>query len=277
MAVFGLTMALPFVALSLVPGRLKALPRSGEWMNTLKHFLGFVEVAAALKFLSNADIVWGTRILSRELFLLSWGILFLLAALYLFGVFGRLQRPGTKRLVSGAASLLFALYCLWGMQGASLDRVMTAIAPNYSGGRLTPAWYHSGEDWTIVKDDYQLALERARQQEKLLFVNFTGHSCINCRLNELYVFPKRRVASVLREHFVEARLHTDDLDPAIRSRNRALQQELAHSVATPFYLVQDPETSQLVGGSVSGVTTVGAFREYLLDALEESKDQIGRR
>ena len=81
MAVFGLTMAVPFVFLSLVPGKLQAMPRSGEWMNTLKVFLGFVEVAAALKFISNADMAWRWEWLSRELFLYTWAGVLLMAGL----------------------------------------------------------------------------------------------------------------------------------------------------------------------------------------------------
>jgi cytochrome c biogenesis protein CcdA/DsbC/DsbD-like thiol-disulfide interchange protein len=177
MAVFGLTMAIPFVALSLVPGKVKALPKSGEWMNTLKVTLGFVEVAAALKFLSNADLVWGWRILSRELFLIAWCALFVLAALYLFGAFRRERflRVGLGQALSGAVVLAFALYNAWGVTNP-LDRVMNSIAPNYSGGRVTPEWYLRRDSWTMVVDDFDTALRVARDESKLLLVNFTGHT-----------------------------------------------------------------------------------------------------
>ncbi len=175
MTVFGLTMAVPFVLLSLVPARLKAMPRSGEWMNTVKVFMGFVEIAAALKFFSNSDLVWNWQVFSRELFLLLWGLIFVAAALYLLGVFARGGvRPGRRRLTSGALTLLLALYCFWGMSGKKLDFVMTAIAPNYSGGKLGWSWYSPGGSWTIVKDDYDAALAQAAREGKLLFINFTG-------------------------------------------------------------------------------------------------------
>jgi thiol:disulfide interchange protein DsbD len=174
MAAFGLTMAIPFVFLSLVPARIKAMPRSGEWMNTLKVFMGFVELAAALKFLSNVDLVWSWQLLSRELFLLLWGVIFVGAALYLFGVFSRGAKIGPRRLVSAALTFLLALYCFWGMSGKKLDFVMTAIAPNYSGGRLGWNWYSPGGSWTIVKDDYDAALAQAARENKLLLINFTG-------------------------------------------------------------------------------------------------------
>jgi thiol:disulfide interchange protein DsbD len=175
MATFGATMAVPFVLLSLVPARLKAMPRSGEWMNTVKVFMGFVEIAAALKFLSNADLVWDWQILSREAFLLAWGVLFVLAALFLFGVFSRGgPRPGGKRIAGATATLAFALYCFWGMSGKPLDFAMTAIAPPYSGGKLGLAWYTPGGGWPIVKDDYEAAVAQAASEKKLLLVNFTG-------------------------------------------------------------------------------------------------------
>jgi thiol:disulfide interchange protein DsbD len=176
MAAFGLTMAVPFVFLSLVPTRLKAMPRSGEWMNTLKVFMGFVELAAALKFLSNTDLVWGWELFSRELFLLLWGLLFIGAGLYLFGVFARGTKIGGKRAVGALATLVFAGYCFWGMSGKPLDFVMTAIAPPYSGGRLGWHWYDAGETWKIVIDDYDAAFAQAKAEERLLLINLTGHT-----------------------------------------------------------------------------------------------------
>jgi len=176
MAVFGLTMAVPFVFLSLVPTRLKAMPRSGEWMNTLKVFMGFVELAAALKFLSNTDLVWGWELLSRELFLLLWGVLFVAAGLFLFGVFARGTRVGGKRAAGAVLSLAFAGYCFWGMSGKPLDFVMTAIAPPYSGGRVGWHWYETGETWTIVIDDYDAAFAQAKAEQRLLLINLTGHT-----------------------------------------------------------------------------------------------------
>ncbi len=186
MAVFGLTIAVPFVFLSMVPARVKALPKSGEWMHTLKVWLGFVEVAAALKFLSNADLVWGWGLLSRELFLWLWAGIFFAAAAYLFAWIRTRDEYGAedaatispKRMVWGVGTFLFAVYCMYGALGHSVDPIMTALAPNYStaiagsgstGGTATTAKGH-----VIVKDDYDAALARASSEGKLLLVNFTG-------------------------------------------------------------------------------------------------------
>ena len=182
MGVFGLTIALPFMALSMVPEKVKALPKGGEWMKTLKVFLGFVEVAAALKFLSNADLVWGWGWLSRELFLFLWTGIFLVAMAYLFGWVRMKDEYGSedeatvspKRMVGGFATGLFAMYCLYGGLGHSVDPVMTAIIPNYSskiGGGEGPA---EQIGHATIKDDFEAAVARAKQEGKLVLVNFTG-------------------------------------------------------------------------------------------------------
>jgi thiol:disulfide interchange protein DsbD len=181
MGVFGLTMAVPFVLLSMVPRRLAAMPKAGEWMHVLKVFMGFVELAAALKFLSNADLVWGWGWLSRELFLVLWMGIFAAAALFLFGLI-RVEGEsgagiGPLRLVGATATLLFALYCGYGLDN-ELDRVMTAIIPNYSkripSGPVGVAQVE--RDHPIVKDDYDAARGQARSSGRALLVNFTGHT-----------------------------------------------------------------------------------------------------
>lgn len=179
MAVFGLTMAIPFVVLSLLPGRVKQLPRSGEWMDALKVTLGFVEVAAALKFLSNVDLALGWGALPRELFLLSWAAVFLLAALYLFGLIrargSAFAGVGGGRLGAGVATFLLAFYCLYGAMGFRLDFVMTSLAPPYSAETVL-AGRAGGESrgHRLVKDDYERALAVAKTEDKLLLVNITG-------------------------------------------------------------------------------------------------------
>jgi thiol:disulfide interchange protein DsbD len=177
MGVFGLTMGLPFVLLSLVPARLKAIPRSGEWMNTLKVSLGFVELAAALKFLSNVDVDRKLGLVSREFFLAAWGAIALALAAYLLGVGRLLGRPaaiGGKRALAGVLALAFAVFCLWGLPGRKMGELMSAFLPPYSGGRLFPEWYRVDARWPIVTNDYDRARELALAQRKLLLVNFTG-------------------------------------------------------------------------------------------------------
>jgi len=181
MGVFGLTMAVPFVLLSMVPRKIAAMPKAGEWMHVLKVFMGFVELAAALKFLSNADLVWQWGLLSRELFLVLWMGIFIAAAVFLFGLIHLKSEShdgiGPGRLVAATATFLFALYCGYGLTN-DLDGIMTAIIPNYSnriaGVGGGPA--EARRDHPIVKDDYEVARARAVADGRALLVNFTGHT-----------------------------------------------------------------------------------------------------
>jgi thiol:disulfide interchange protein DsbD len=184
MGVFGATMAVPFVLLSLVPGAMQSLPRSGQWMNTIKVTLGFVEVAAALKFLSNADLAWRWDVLPRELFLVLWAVIFAAAGLYLLGFLSRklaaVRTAAPARRIVGVLFLLFAVYCFLGSRGRELDRVMLAIAPNYSaheaGSEQAGAVEDSEESLgrPLVVDDYEAARLRAEAAGVPLFLNFTG-------------------------------------------------------------------------------------------------------
>ncbi len=174
MGVFGLTMAAPFVLLSLLPAKLQSLPRSGEWMHTIKVYLGFVELAAALKFLSTAEMVWEFGVLPIELFLFLWAGLFGAAAAYLFGWIRLAGEPkegiGPLQRCFATLTLFFALYCVYGALGHRLDWIMTAIIPNYRAGESIASSH------IIVKDDYARALVLAREKKTTLLVNFTGFS-----------------------------------------------------------------------------------------------------
>ena len=132
-----------------------------------KVFLGFVELAAALKFLSNADLVWNTGILSRSTFLVIWTVIFVLAGTFVLGILPRRTqgRPslGTGRMASGVLTILFAGYCAYGATGKQMDFVMTAVAPPFKTA------IHE-----LVVDDYPRAMERARKDGKLVLINFTG-------------------------------------------------------------------------------------------------------
>jgi thiol:disulfide interchange protein DsbD len=183
MAIFGATMAFPFVFLSLMPTKVKAMPRSGEWMDTLKISLGFVELAAALKFASMVDFAFGWQILPRELFLFLWTAIFGMWAMFLFGILRKAGSPnegvGAGRMASGMFVTLLATYFLFGALGNKLDSVMTGFIPGYSnslvstsaGGRSVKK--HPG-DHELIFDDQKHAIEVARAEDKLLLYNFTG-------------------------------------------------------------------------------------------------------
>jgi cytochrome c biogenesis protein CcdA len=184
MSVFGLTIAAPFVLLSLFPARLARMPKAGEWMHTLKVSLGFIELVAALKFFSNAELVWGLEILPRELFLLLWAVIFGVLGLYLLQVFHlRDEQPkgiSAARLVFAMLALFAALYFFNGSRFTRLDWVTEALAPPYhmtvveGGDRDDERDRDLQVTWTIVKDDLAAGLAAARAAGKLAFINFTG-------------------------------------------------------------------------------------------------------
>ena len=265
MAVFGATMAVPFVGLSMLPGKVKTIPRSGEWMHTLKVALGFVEIAAALKFISNVDLVWQWGWLSRELYLMLWVGIFLAGALYLFGMI-RLKDEATTevspgRMTAGLVFLLVSLYCLYGAMGNRLDKIMTAIIPPYSN-RLFEAGAGGGAGAAarpILIDDYEGALARAKAEGKLLMANFTGYTCVNCRQMEESVFKQPAVERAL-EKMIEVRLHYDG--PRGKEIS-AFQRKLLNSIAAPDYIVVDPQTGAILRRQ-DGPTDEKKFLEFLL-------------
>jgi thiol:disulfide interchange protein len=279
MAVFGLTMALPFVMLALLPGRVKALPRSGEWMNTLKVSLGVIELAAALKFFSNAEYAELLYILPREVFFAIWIALFGALAVYLFGLLPKAQ-VGTGRRIGGAASLLFAGYCLYGALGYPQDFVMNALAPAYGLKDLHKEVIVVDEaGHPRATDDYEAAVAHAKANGKLVLVNFTGFTCSNCRMVERGILPSANIAPLLKEHFVEARLHMDNPDriPAAQWQVQAgLRQTLMGGLTTtPSYAAVDPTTgAKLADHVLSGGP--GAWEAGYLAFLQQSLQKAGR-
>lgn len=268
MGVFGLTMAIPFALLSLLPAKAKTLPKSGEWMHTLKVTMGFVELAAALKFLSNADLVWNWGFLSVEMFLLLWVAIFGVAALYLFGIIKladeHQDRIGPGRFVAGLCFAALTVYSLNGALGNKLDAFMTAIAPPYSNsqaaalGAGASANHASGH--TIVREDFKAACDLALKEHKRVLINFTGVTCVNCRLMEGNVFTTPDVSEILKRDYIEARLHTD-IEPLL-SEKKALQKELTGSIGNPIYVIYDPVTKQSIGRR-DGYVLEKLFIEFL--------------
>ena len=168
MGVFGLTMAIPFVILSLIPGKVSQMPRSGEWMNTLKKTLGFVEIAAALKFFSNVDLNLNLNVFPAEIFLVLWAVIMVAAAVFLLGFFSKGSKISMARRFAGVVFLLLGGY--WGYGAFNrpvLDKYTIAFA--------SPYWINEVKDsHEVVKDDYVAALALAKEQQKKLFINFTG-------------------------------------------------------------------------------------------------------
>src|SRR5581483_5802671 len=181
MAAFATGLSSPFFLRAAFPSYLKKLPKGGGWLARVKVVMGFVLLAAMLKYLSNIDQVLQANLLTRERFLAAWFVLFTLAGLYLLGLL-RLEgiestdRLGIGRLLTAGAFLIFAVSLLPGMFGAPLGE-LDAYVPAASGG-LSGSSATAGLQW--MKNDYRAAIERGRQENKLILVTFTGYACTNC-------------------------------------------------------------------------------------------------
>ena len=245
-------MALPFFFLALFPAVLKKMPRSGGWLVRVKIVLGFVILAASLKYLSAVDQTLGLQWLTRERFLAAWIVLFAMAGCYLLGL---LRLEGVKpdeplklgRLAVGTAFLIFAVSLVPGMSSGKLGDLDAYVpAP---AGRAFALEGRSGPSW--LKDQYREALDQARREGKLVFINFTGVACANCHWMEANMLPRPEIAAAL-ERFVLVELFTDRAD-AVSEANEKLEETKFGTVAEPYYAIVRPDGS--VVATFEGRTT----------------------
>jgi thiol:disulfide interchange protein len=230
---YSATFALPFVALAMAPQLVSHLPRSGPWLARVKVVMGFLEIAAAMKFLSNADLVWSWGIFTRGVVLIAWIVTAAALALYLAWPSSgprAARRPGPGRLIASLATIAFAVWLGTGVAGRRLGE-LEAFLP--------PATVHttSGElEW--ITNDLDAAIVQARASNRLVFIDFTGYTCTNCRWMEANMFPRPEVRAAL-ETFVRARLYTDGQGRVYEQQQR-FQQTRFRTVALPLYAIVDP-------------------------------------
>jgi thiol:disulfide interchange protein len=232
---FSLALALPFALFAAFPGWLNSLPKSGGWLNTVKVVLGFLELALAFKFLSQADLVLQGHILEREVFIAIWIAVFGALAFYLFGKFklphdSSLSHISVGRLGLGLIVLSFTVYMIPGLWGAPLNLISAFPPPQqYSespygvgyakvGGVTRPtnndilpegAHLLAPHD-IIVFDDYDKGLAYARKIGKPVLIDFTGWACVNCRKMEQNVWTKPEILKILKNDVVLISLYVDD-------------------------------------------------------------------
>jgi thiol:disulfide interchange protein DsbD len=245
MVAFAFGLALPFFLLALFPGYLKRMPKSGGWMSRVKVVLGFVILAASLKYLASLDQVLQFGWITRERFLAAWIVLFGMAGVYLLGF---LRLEGVKadeplklpRLLIGTAFLVFAISLLPGMSGGRLGE-LDAFVPAAAEG--SGARDGSGPSLAWMKNQYREAIDRAKREGKLVLVNFTGYACTNCHWMKANMFPRPEVAAALG-NFILLELYTDGTDEASRL-NQDLQLSRFQTVAIPFYAILDGDEKTL--------------------------------
>ncbi len=258
MMAFASGLSLPFFGLALFPSVLKKMPRAGGWMVRVKVVMGFIILAAALKYVANIDQVLQWNFLTRERFLAAWFVLFLLPGLYLLGLLPmegvkRDENLGVSRMLTGALLVIFSVSLLPGMFGGKLGE-LDAYVPLAAEGASGPT-ASAGLPW--MKNDLAGALAKARAEGKLVFVNFTGYACTNCHWMKANMFPRPEIREALGQ-FVLLELYTDGTD-AESERNQQYQESKFQTVAIPFYAILDPD--EKVVASFPGLTKNPA--EYL--------------
>ena len=297
---FGFALGLPFALFAMFPNVLSRLPQSGGWLNTIKVSLGFIELALALKFLSNADLVAHWGILKIELFLALWFVIFLLLGIYLIGKirFPKEIKPekiSVLRLTSALIAFGFSIYLASGLlydkekQSYNALSLLSGLAPPLGYSYFSPK--DCPNDLECFKD-LKTGLEYAKKMDKPILLDFTGYACVNCRKMEEHVWPLPEVDKVLRENFILISLYVDDKKQlpenqkvfVERTNGNGLRKlenyghKWAHFQARyfgvnsqPFYLLMDPNTLQILNDPVGYMPDASEYVSFLECGLSEFK------
>ena len=282
---FSLAIALPFALFAAFPGWLNSLPQSGGWLNSVKVVLGFLELALAFKFLSNADLVWQTHLLEREVFIAIWIIIFAFLTMYLLGMFklahdSDLKYVSVGRLFTAVVTGMFTVYMIPGLWGAPL-KIINAFPPpmHYSespygvgytkvGGSTfshsEEEGQHLGPQGIMVFHDYDKGIAHAKKVGLPIMIDFTGWACVNCRKMEEQVWSDSEVKRILTEDVVLISLYVDERTPladdeqyettiagkkkkvrTVGDKWTVLQAETYKTNSQPYYVILDHDENQL--------------------------------
>lgn len=295
MAGFGLGLGLPFVLFALFPNWLQSLPKSGGWMNELKAVFGFIELAMAFKFLSNADLVKQWHLLEREVFIGSWIVIGAAIVLYLLGVF-RFSGDGRPRFtpVRIFFIVLFSvitLYLIPGLTNTKMAdlRLVSGFPPPFNYSVYKPSVnYQDGVK--PLQNDYDKALQMAKEQNKPILIDFTGWACVNCRRMEENVWVDGEVKRLMTNDFVVVSLYVDERrklpvaermdyktsDSTLKSivtvgdKWATFQAENFYAVSQPQYAIISPDQIALTKTKAYTPTAL-QFAEWLKCGLDAYK------
>ena len=267
MLFFSMAFASPFVLLAIFPQLISQMPKSGGWLHATKIIMGFVEIAAAIKFFSQSDLVWNLELITRPMMLISWVTLFGMCGLYLLGMFklseeDKVEKIGIIRLFLSMVFIGFTLYLSTGINGKPLQADLDSYLPPHDYGvvsvspKINNATQHLEEDWI---EDIDQAYAESKQENRYIFVDFTGKTCTNCRWMEKNMFVKPEVQALMNT-YVKTRLWTDYGER--KEEYQKLQNHLFQSVALPYYAIMD--SNGKVIKSFSGMTRdVTEFTSFL--------------
>ena len=307
---FSLALALIFVVFAIFPSWMTSLPKSGGWLNAVKVVLGLIEIALALKFLSTADLAYHWGILDREVFIAIWIVIAFILGFYLLGKIkfshdSDLPYISIPRLFLGGAAFVFAFYLMPGLWGAPLKAVSALVPPlstqdfvigqegNY--GNQAAATKHSKRKYSEFLHiphnidgffDYEEALAYAKEVKKPLFLDFTGHGCVNCREMEARVWSDARVLKKLKEDYIVVSLYTDDKTALPESEQfdskvletkvntvgkkfKHLQAERFNTISQPYYVLLGTNEKELVSPPIGVEFSIEKYLQYLDKGLSE--------
>lgn len=297
LAGFGLALALPFALFAMFPNWLASLPKSGGWLDTVKKVLAFVEVALAFKFLSNADLVMHWGILKREVFIGIWILTGIGLTLYLFGIL-RLphdykgMKISTGRKFVGVLALLFTLYLVPGVTATEYAnlKLLSGFPPPLSYSIYGKQNVHGKGLEPNVINDYEKALQMAKDQNKPLLIDFTGWACVNCRKMEENVWTQPEVYNYIRDNFILVSLYVDDREKlpieqrftyttadgkqkqliTVGDKWATFQAENFNQVTQPLYVIMDT-SERLLNHPVGYTPDAAKYVEWLKCGKEAAK------
>ncbi len=300
---FSLALALPFMLFAMFPGWLNSMPRSGGWMNTVKVSLGFLELALAFKFLSNADLVLQKHWIEREVFLAIWIAIFAAWAIYLFGKIqlphdSKLDKISVGRLFMALLVSTFTIYLVPGLWGAPLKLISGFPPPmtysespygvgNSKGGTSSlseiPEGAKEGPQGIITFTDYDKGMAYAKEINKPVLLDFTGHACVNCRKMEENVWSETNVLNILNNDLVLISLYVDEKKElpeaeqyvskttgkkikTVGNKWSDFQIEKYQANAQPYYIVLDNEGNSL-NTPVGYTPEVSEYEDWLKEGV----------
>jgi thiol:disulfide interchange protein DsbD len=296
---FALALAVPFSLFALFPNLLHALPRSGGWLNSVKVTLGFLELALALKFLSNVDLAYHWQWFDREIFLVLWIVIFALMGFYLLGKIrfshdSQLPYLSVPRLFLAIVILSFTVYMVPGLWGAPLKSIsaflppqdtqdfdlytatITGSPPVRPAGQGAPkthkyaALFHAPLHLDAFFD-YGEGMAYANAAGKPVLIDFTGHACVNCRKMEASVWPDRLVFPLIKDQFVLIQLYVDD-KTSLPEDEQYVSKYSGKSVKTIGAMNSDLQASRFNSNSQPDYVVLDNSGELLIPAMGAEYD-----
>ncbi|MFV9550879.1 cytochrome c biogenesis protein CcdA [Algibacter sp. PT7-4] len=302
MAGFGVSLGLPFALFAMFPNMMNALPKSGGWLNTTKVILGFLELALAFKFLSNADLVKHWGLLKIEPFLILWIVIFAGLALYLFGKIkfphdSPIKKLSFARIAGGILVVAFTIYLASGFRVNKNTNTFTSLT--LLSGLAPPvgySWFYPSTSTNNLKTfkDLKAGIAYAKQVNKPIMIDFTGYACVNCRKMEEHVWPLEKIDNYLRNEYVLISLYVDDKKELpedekvevnrVNGGKRLLknyghkwanfQTQFFKSNSQPYYVLLNSDGTQVLNEPVGYTPNENDYAAFLESGLNTFKNNI---